>query len=576
LIKTAADVQIESSNTPLLSYGLLSWKRRDHVFYALAESVPVTQAEYGYYLFLDADAEPQSGFREVVRFHWNQNGRKNFSQAQGPQAEPFANYVRKAWYEYLPQIVLDAEYKGKPITLLRQGRLAWSNNLPAEADNDCWFNVWFQSLRTAYGMYLHGKNVGDNKLRHRASNVLNLALAAPQHNGIAPSIFYLDQRGGQWVNDHAWGGIANGEYYAMFHNAWTCYWLLQWADLLPERRTEILSYTKYFADFLLTHQLSSGVIPSWYPPETLEPAEIFREENAETAGAALFLAEFFARTHEQKYLAAAEKAMQYVFSHIVPERKWFDYETFFSCSRKPVGFFDAYTQQHPQNTLSMQQAAEACCALYRLTSNEEYKHHGKVILDYLCLYQQVWSPPWMSRHLFGGFGVQNTDAEWSDSRQGYFAVTLMNYYEMTGEREYFERGIAALRAMFALFESPDSPRTFENYGHDEDDQPGGVTGIHWGIGSSVVSIHLIQQRYGDAYVNVAAQWGVGIDGCRLTNVAVNENAIRLELHDNVAIPRRVKVKFARLLQSHYSLLINQEQLGKFSAHELENGIDVAI
>lgn len=575
-IKTAADVQIEAADTPLLSYGLVSWKRRDHVFYELAEAVPVTQAEYGYDLFLDADAEPRRGFQEVVRFHWNQYGIKNFLQPQGPQAEPFASYIRKAWQEYLPQIALDAEYNGKPVTLLRQGRLAWSNQLHPEADNDNWFNVWFQSLRTAYGMYLHGRNSGDAALMQRAINVLNLALSAPQYHGIAPSIFYLDSRGGHWVADHAWGGIANGEYYSMFHNAWTCYWLLQWLEILPERSNEILRYTQAFADFLLAQQKPSGVMPSWYHPETLEPAEALRDENAETAGAALFLAELYAHTQKEKYLVASEKAMRYIFTRIIPERKWFDYETFFSCSRKPLGFFDAYTQQHPQNTLSMQQAAEACYSLYRTTNNEEYKQQGRTILDYLCLYQQVWSPPWRSRQLFGGFGVQNTDAEWSDSRQGYFAVTLMRYYDLTGEREYFERGVAALRAMFALFEAPNSPRTCENYGHDEDDKPGGVTGIHWGTGSSVVSIHLIQQRYGEAYVNVAGKWGVGIDGCRIANLMIEESAIRFELLDNVATPRRVKIKFAKLSHSNYELAINEKLFGTFSSDELQNGIDVAI
>jgi hypothetical protein len=224
----------------------------------------------------------------------------------------------------------------------------------------------------------------------------------------------------------------------------------------------------------------------------------------------------------------------------------------------------------------MQQAAEACCTLYKLTGNASYKEHGISIIDYLCLYQQVWSPPWMSRQLFGGFGVQNTDAEWSDSRQGYFAVTLMNYYDLTGEREYFERGVAAWRATFALFESPDSPRTFENYGHDADDRPGGVTGIHWGTGSSVVSIHIIQQRYGDAYVNVAGKWGVGIDGCRIANLVIEERVIRFEILDNVATPRRIKIKFAKLVHANYELTINEKLLGMFSADELQNGIDVAL
>jgi rhamnogalacturonyl hydrolase YesR len=406
--------------------------------------------------------------------------------------------------------------------------------------------------------------------------VLNLALRAPQTKGIAPTIFYMDSTGGHWVADHAWGGIGNGEYLPMFHNAWTCYWLLQWIDFLPQRKAEIIVYTKAFADFLLAHQSQSGVIPSWYHPETLEPANQLKDENAETAGAALFLATFYEKTGEKHYLDAAERCMQYVFTNIFPERKWFDFETFFSCSRKPIGFYDSFTQQHPQNTLSMHQAAEACYELYKLTNKKVYREKGIQITDYLCLFQQVWSPKWLSRELFGGFGVQNTDAEWSDSRQGYFAVTLMKYYELTGRREYFERGVAALRAMFSLFESPTSPRTAENYAHSGFDQPAGVTGIHWGTGSSVVSIHLITQRYGDAYINVKDRWGVGIDGCRIPGVTVNRSTIKINILDNVSTPRKITMKFGHLDKPEYQIEINGKKVGKFSAGELRKGIRVAI
>lgn len=585
-IRSVADLQVETTDRPFFSFGLQNWQpepyrlHNTHVFYSSADSLSAslsdTTVSYGFFLFLDGSAQPHRAFEQVVRYHWDANGERYFNQPKGPQTEPFSSYIHKAWYEFLPQVVLDAQYQGKPITLLRQGRLAWSNNLPKSADDDCWFNVWFNSLRTAYGMYLYGREAGDQQLMARAEGVLNLALLAPQKNGIAPTIFYVDSSGGHWVADQAWGGIANGQYYPMFHNAWTNYWMLRWADLVPKRRREILRYTKAFAGFLLAHQQASGVIPSWYDPETLEPVPILRDENAETAGACYFLSEFYARTKEKKYLAAAEKGMRYIFAEVVPREKWFDYETFFSCSRKPVDFYDTYTQQFPQNTLSMQQAAEACYALYELTGRKEYKEKGVEIIDYLCLYQQVWSPKWLSAELFGGFGVQNTDAEWSDARQGYCAVTLMNYYELTGSKEYFERGVAALRAMFSLFESPTSPRTAENYGHSGLDKPAGVTGLHWGTGSSVVSIHLITERYGDAYVNVKQGWGVGIDGCRFTNVSVERDTIRLDLADNVSSPRKIRVKFDRIPKSQYVLIANNNRLGTFWKRALEKGLEIAL
>ena len=585
-IKSSGDLQMETAEKPFFSFGLQNWipepyrLRNTHVFYAapdsLAPALHDTTVSYGFTLLLRADAVPHEGYREVVRYHWRESGAKNMQRAKNPQAEPFGNYIQKAWYLFLPQIELDGVYKGKPVTLLRQGRLAWSNRMHEGADNDCWFNVWFNSLRTAYGMYVYGRNVEDRKLMRGAARVLNLALLAPQKNGIAPSIFYQDSTGGHWVADQAWGGISHGEYLAMFHNAWTCYWLLQWIDLVPERRTEILNFTKAFADFLLAHQQKNGVVPSWYAPETLQPAEPLRDENAETAGAALFLCEFYKRRKEQKYLDAAERSMEYMFTNILPRQKWFDFETFFSCSRKPLGFFDRYTQQYPQNTLSMHQAAEACYELYQITKNAAYKRTGTEIMDYLCLYQQVWSPQWLSRELFGGFGVQNTDAEWSDARQGYIAVTLMNYYEMTGRREYFERGVAALRAMFSLFESPTSPRTAENYAHSGFDQPAGVTGIHWGTGSCVVSIELITGRYGDAFVDVKGQWGVGIDGCRIPAVEVRGRSMRLAILDNLSLSRSIMVKFGRLAQRAYDVRINGISYGKISADELTQGIKIAL
>jgi hypothetical protein len=577
IIKTAADMQIETGVEPFVSYGLMNWeRRREHVYYTYTDTLPAHTADtvltFGYTLYLDASAPEKLGYRNIIRYQWENIGINNLLTSASPQHEPFDRYIHKAWHEFLPAVALDTVYNDRPVTLIRQGRLAWSNNLHPGADNDTWFNVWFQSLRTAYGLYIYATETGDSTRMRQARNVLSLVLEAPQMEGIAPSVFYLDEQGGHWVPDHAWGGIENGEYYSMFHNSWTGYWLLRWTDLISDMNEEILRFTKSFGDFLVRKQQSSGVIPSWYNPETLEPSDILRDENAETAGAALFLAELHARTQDRKYLAAAEKAMSYIFTHIVPEHKWFDYETFFSCSRKEVGFFDTYTQSHPQNTLSLHQAVEACNRLFHLTGKNRYREYGESLLDYLLLYQQIWSPAFLSCDLFGGFGVQNADGEWSDSRQGYFAVTLADYYRLTGRREYLERAVAALRAMFSLFESPDSPRTYENYGHASFDMPGGVTGINWGTGSSVVSIHLIREQFGDAYIHVQDEWGVGIDGCTVTDVRVEGHDIAIEITDLLSHPREIRMKFDFLTLPDYNLRINGKYYGPFHLEDLRKGI----
>ena len=224
----------------------------------------------------------------------------------------------------------------------------------------------------------------------------------------------------------------------------------------------------------------------------------------------------------------------------------------------------------------MDQAAAACGLLARATGERTYRELGTAILDYLLLYQQVWSPAWLSRELFGGFGVQNTDGEWSDARQGYFAMTLSDYFELTGEREYLERSVAAARAMFSLFESAESPRTGENYAHGAWDRMGGVTGIHWGTGSSAVSLGMLRARYGDALVDVAGAWGVGIDGCRITEVRTEGHNVSVELADNIATPRSILVRFRGVDPGVYDVRVNGTMVGSFGRDQLLGGISVAI
>lgn len=580
-IQTAGDMQVDTGGAPLISYGVMNWRTRSHVFYMhtddmTTQMLPGSRWTYGYYVYCRADAPPDAGFRDVVRFHWNNTGHGNLVSGTGPQGDAFATLTHKAWYGYLPTIVLDTVYDGRDVTLLRQGRLAWSNALPADANNDCWFTVWFNALRTAYGMYVHAQEAGDSTLAREAIGVLSLALSAPRKEGIAPSVFYADRQGGHWVNDQGWGGIDAGRDYAMFPNAWTCVWLLKWADLLPDKAHEILGVVRTFADFLVRNQEATGVIPSWYEPSSLKPVAVLRDMNAETAGAALLLSEFYATTHEEKYQRAAEHALGFIRSAVLPEQKWFDFETFYSCSRKSPDFFDSYTQQYPQNTLSMQIAADACASLFRATGDTVWLTTGTSILDYLCLYQQVWSPAWLSRPLFGGFGVQNTDGEWSDARQAYCAMTLMSYYDLTNEREYFERGVAALRATFGLFESDSSARTFENYAHSAVDRPGGVTGIHWGTGSAVVSVQLAQQRYGGALVNVSGGWGVGIDGCTVTEVTGSTDMLRVSVRDDVATPRTIRMTFDHCTLPAYDVVINGKPYGRCSADALQKGIAITL
>ncbi len=127
-IRTAADVRVDSVAAPLIAYGLMPWSIRGHVLYRHTDSMSVALADttvaFGYFIRCASDARRREGYREVVRFLWDRFGHRAFLAHGGPQHEPFASYIRKAWDEYLPTIAMDATVDGKPVTLLRQARLA--------------------------------------------------------------------------------------------------------------------------------------------------------------------------------------------------------------------------------------------------------------------------------------------------------------------------------------------------------------------------------------------------------------------------------------------------------------------
>jgi hypothetical protein len=170
-------------------------------------------------------------------------------------------------------------------------------------------------------------------------------------------------------------------------------------------------------------------------------------------------------------------------------------------------------------------------------------------IDQLCLYQQVWEPPFLSYRAFGGFGVMNTDGEWSDARQALYGLLLIDAYHVYGNAEYFVRGVAALRAAFALQAIPEnrdicrtiwdgacpnwpsaadwdyrldrSPaemqklppgKSVENYGHGGFDNPGVRTAFDWGEGSAAACALMATERYGEVFVDHARGMAFGLDG----------------------------------------------------------------
>ncbi|MBK8034587.1 MAG: hypothetical protein IPK17_34810 [Chloroflexi bacterium] len=228
---------------------------------------------------------------------------------------------------------------------------------------------------------------------------------------------------------------------------------------------EIIDYCTSYAVFLLEHQRASGAIPAWVRTGTLEPSDILKD-SAETSASVHFLAELYQLTGDQRFLAAAVKAAEFIIAETLTTGKWEDYETYFSCATlwdgKRLGEKDPHTGMYPANTLCIQWAADGFYSLYQATGERRFLEAGLSALDQLCLYQQVWNASFLTVPTFGGFCSQNTDGEWSDLRTGLFALTLLNYYSVTGNPEYFERAIAAQRSCFVLLYIPENNITY-NY-----------------------------------------------------------------------------------------------------------------
>jgi hypothetical protein len=136
--------------------------------------------------------------------------------------------------------------------------------------------------------------------------------------------------------------------------------------------------------------------------------------------------------------------------------------------------------------------------------------------------------------------------------------------------------VAALRAMFSLFEAPDSPRTAENYSHTAINRLEGVTGINWGTGSSTVSIHLLCARFGDLFVHAADGWGVGINGCTVTRVRLEGNRLMVDVEDFVGHERNATLKCTGLDRDAYGVVINAREPLTFTRSQLEAGVSVIL
>jgi len=580
LTKTPAalDLDVTSGDRAWFSYGAVSTKPIGHSYFRRVSDTPLDTSsgavEYSYWIV--ASAQPaRLGYRRITHLLWDQFGGptlRNSTDLQRNVVKPelffFEDWRHEAWARYAGEKYWDFDCGGGQ----RCGAITSNRNPWGKWDDapkhDAWFNSWFQNLRTAYGWDVYARRTGNTAMRQKAEAVLNLILRSPRQGGAFSTIYLGDTK--KWLHDDGWAG--NSSDYHTFCMSWTGYWMLRWADdLVPERKAEILAFLRPYADFLLKVQEASGVIPSWFD-EHLRPRPDFRDFNAETAGSALFLAKMSADANNPNYLKAAVRAQDFIAHEVIPRQRWYDFETFLSCARKPFAFYDRWTAQYPANNLSTIQAAMADMELFNATKDREYLDAGTEVVDYLLLTQQVWNHPLLKPKMVGGTTTQNTDAEWSDARECYFATLLLDYYLQTGSREYLERAVAAARSSFTV-------APWENWAHNGfNNEHGSLTGFHWSTGSEMASVEMMTNVLGDAYINGALSQGVGFDACTVRNVGVSGGKITFGLEvakrdaskaDAGKPSRDLVIHFSGLDPNFiYTLVVNDRDVGSSSGKEL--------
>jgi uncharacterized protein YyaL (SSP411 family) len=298
--------------------------------------------------------------------------------------------------------------------------------------------------------------------------------------------------------------------------------MLRWYDEL-EKDIRLLHYAEKYAKSLLRMQYTSGFFPGWLDIKTLEPMDHLND-SPETAMTVTFLLKLSALTGNQDYKQAALKAMDAVIRHVIPEGRWEDFETYWSCSRygsdSLAGKKVVRNNMYKQNNFSMFWTAEALLECYRITNEKRYLELGQRTLDELLMTQASWQPPYMYVNVLGGFGVMNADGEWNDSRQSLFAELILQYGKLLNRTEYRERGFAALRASFVMMYAPENPQTkiqwenvypffgaddygfmMENYGHGGRTSPAGegmgeFTIYDWGNGAAAEAYNRILDKFG--------------------------------------------------------------------------------
>ncbi|QHW31775.1 hypothetical protein GZH47_13620 [Paenibacillus rhizovicinus] len=560
-LRFGGDAGSEQEAPPRLEYGIQSIVPTEHTYYepdGAAFRVEDDGIALSFYLMTFRGCTDTDILDAVASLLWNEQA-AGYETRLLPQTVPFTQYAEYGngmALQYLWRQGPDARSGGITLTTFRRKDGVMSGR---EYPDDLWFHAWFNNMRTAMELADFGTMMNRPEWIAKADEIARCLTAAPQQNGIFPTIYA--PRTGEWAASSEHGG--GKELYSLPDCAWSALWLRKYASEYgggidgAEVAVEAERFLESLRRFMYAHQDASGGFPCWVRKADLTP-DARLNDSASGALAVWFLGEELladALSEEEKSTAmqAVILGAEYLMRSVLPEQKFDDFELYYSCSSKPLTYYDPFTCMYGQNTLAIQWCAEAFRVAYLLTGTQAYKQSGLFCVHLLSLYQQAWDAPFMSFYTFGGFGVMNTDAEWNDARQAQFAETLANYHDLTGRFDMLKRAVAAARASFALMAIDENeqvcPNNYrgtsvqfevhgasaENYGHGGTDARSHQSGFHWGTGSALVTAARLKKRYGDLYIDFEAKQAIGVDGIVVVKADFQANAVVLEIEKLAAV-----------------------------------------
>jgi len=615
--------QTNSSQDPYIAFGFGNYKPYKHIYFKHFPNKewnikPDTDLTFRFYIISFVNKTISEILAFINDFFWKKYIRKNLYHNLEPQILPYDINVKESFnaiferHKYWGNLKINSiecggfwgpSWLGKeklPLKFISKTEINeyLQTNSKRHRIAVIFNTAWFLNIRSAYGLRYFGEIWKDSELVEKSNKMLNLVLELPRTKGVFPSLVLPKSPNTSEFSTakgvKAWWHI---NYYNLVDTSLALYWALKFSRDFSIKLDLVEEKSKEFVDLLEEIQLDNGSIPIFIDFNKDDQLEIDNDLiNSASSGAYLMLlTEYYEISKDTRIIQICEKISDFIKKEIIPEDKWHDFEAFYSCTYYSLVDYDNFTKSNIMNNLCIYWCAEGFLGLYRITKIKKYLNIGERILAILSLFQQVWDMPYISYNTFGGFGSQNDDAELGDARQALFVKTYLQYYLETGNEEYMERGISALRASWALqllseykevspgnlkgvetIDDIDRGCISENYGHSgRDERIHNFILFDWGNGTAGTITAYVKKHFGDLYIDFKEQFVFGIDGLNIKSFSFQEEEVNIELEkiegkDNILIKCRETPSYG----SH--IIINSINLGKKQKFELDNGFKYEI